>query len=442
MIDSYLAAAKPKEVPGDIFALISPHAGYEFSGRIAAFGYKLIQGKHYTTVVVLGVSHHKPFRGAAVYPDGAMCTPQGDVPVDSAFAQQLLDKDPDIFAGPGAFDGEHSVEVQLPFLQKTLVGFKVVPVIMGDNDLAACEKLGALIAGAVGARKDVLVVASSDMYHGYDYDEADAVDAVTLSYLSKMDDTGLYEALRNGTAQLCGGFPVVTAMLAAHKLGHDKLFMLAHTNSAVATGNKKKGVWTVGYTSCAIDREGGKDMLNKEQKKQLLTLARRSIETYLSTGKKLEVSESDQLLQTEMGAFVTLSEHGQLRGCIGNMVGRQPLYLTIRDMAVEASTGDPRFAQVKLPELKDISIEISVLSPLERVDSPDKIVMGTHGVMVRQGFRSGVFLPQVAQETGWSKEEFLSTLCTQKAGLPADAWKDKSTELYVYTAEVFSEKDF
>ena len=143
-----------------------------------------------------------------------------------------------------------------------------------------------------------------------------------------------------------------------------------------------------------------------------------------------------------MGAFVTLHSHGNLRGCIGNMVGSKPIYLTVRDMAVEAAVGDPRFPAVEASELEDIEIEISALSPLERVDSADKIQLGIHGVIVKKGFRSGVFLPQVATETGWSKEEFLSQLCAQKAGLSPDAWKDKSTELYVFTAEVFSEKSY
>ncbi|MBU1125562.1 MAG: AmmeMemoRadiSam system protein A [Candidatus Omnitrophica bacterium] len=182
-------------------------------------------------------------------------------------------------------------------------------------------------------------------------------------------------------------------------------------------------------------------MLNAIQRKRLLTLARESLETYLSTGKKLEVTETDPLLLKVMGAFVTLSKSGQLRGCIGNIIGRQPLYLTVRDMAVEAGVGDPRFPPVQAKELSDIGIEISVLSPLERVDSPEKIELGKHGVLVKRGFSSGVYLPQVATETAWSKEEFLSSLCAHKAGLPADAWKDPSTEMYVYTAEVFSEKE-
>lgn len=183
-------------------------------------------------------------------------------------------------------------------------------------------------------------------------------------------------------------------------------------------------------------------MLKTGERKRLLDIARNSLQTYLNTGKKLEVNESDPVLNNKNGAFVTLDKHGQLRGCIGNIVGKQPLYLTVRDMAVEAGVEDPRFPAVTAGELKDIEIEISVLSELKKIEDPLSIELGTHGVLVKRGFNSGVFLPQVATETGWSKEEFLSYLCSHKAGLSPDAWKDKGTEIYVFTAEVFSEKDY
>jgi AmmeMemoRadiSam system protein A len=255
-----------------------------------------------------------------------------------------------------------------------------------------------------------------------------------------MDAQGLYYALREAKAQLCGGFPVVSAMLLAKQLGHRKLTLLRHTNSAEVTQNKTKGAWTVGYATCAIDQpEGETAMLNQQERKRLLEIARNSIEEYLRIGKKIGLDETNPVLTQELGAFVTLHKRGQLRGCIGNIVGNQPLYLTIKDMAIEAATGDPRFPAVELSELKDIEIEISVLSALERVDSVEKIQMGKHGVLVKKGLYSGVFLPQVATETGWSKEKFLSHLCAQKAGLSVDAWKDKATEIYIFTAEVFSE---
>lgn len=183
------------------------------------------------------------------------------------------------------------------------------------------------------------------------------------------------------------------------------------------------------------------NMLNKEQRKKLLETARNSMETYIKTGKTMELKETDPALLKELGAFVTLKEKGRLRGCIGNIIGQKPLYLTVRDMAIEAAVSDPRFKRLESQELENIEIEVSVLSPLERVDSADKIKLGRHGVLIRKGLDSGVFLPQVAQETGWSKNEFLSNLCSRKAGLKPDAWKDKTSEIYIFTAEVFSEKE-
>ncbi|MDP2941211.1 MAG: AmmeMemoRadiSam system protein B [Candidatus Omnitrophota bacterium] len=441
-IDGYLSAANPPAPGGRLFALIVPHAGYGFSGPTAAFAYKLIQGQAYKTVVILGPSHYYGFSGIALPSAAALRTPLGDAAVDKEFCQKLLRADSAAAIDNAAFEKEHSIEVQLPFLQKTLPGFKIVPLLLGSCTFTECKKLAEALQGIIGSRQDVLVVASSDLYHGYDYEELEQVDSRTLNYLSEMNAEGLYYGLAENKLQLCGGLAVVTALLVSKELGHNKLVVLQHTNSAVVTGKMQKGTWAVGYASCAIDQEEEKPMLNKNQRKRLLEIARSSIDTYLKTGKKLEARETDPQLNQEMGAFVTLHKGGQLRGCIGNLVGRQPLYLTIRDMAVEAAVADPRFPPVEAKELGDLEIEISALSPLQRVDSAEKIQMGSHGVMVKKGFQSGVFLPQVATETGWSKEEFLSQLCAQKAGLSPDAWKDKSTELHIFTAEVFSEKDY
>jgi AmmeMemoRadiSam system protein B/AmmeMemoRadiSam system protein A len=466
-VDAFLAKATPGPMPGQIFGLISPHAGYNYSGQVAAFGYELIKDKPYKTVIILAPSHRFAFYGASVYLEGAFRTPLGDIEVDKDFTRKIIGVDKDIFYESRAFAEEHSLETQLPFLQRSLSGFKIVPIIIGDCGLAVCNKLVELLSQAIGPRKDVLVVASSDMYHGYDYDEANVIDQLTLGYLKKMDAEGLYNGVRQQKLQMCGVLPAVTLLMLAQDLGHKRLDVLKYTNSAEVSGNRTKGIWTVGYSSCAIDGsalltinperlvvsvaepgrgvdnpKGEKPMLTKEQRKELLDIARDTIKHYLLTGKKLEVKPSDPVLSGINGAFVTLHLKHQLKGCIGNIIGRQPLYLTIRDMAIESATGDPRFTPVKLGDLKDILIEISVLSPLELVDSADKIILGTHGVLVKRGFSNGVFLPQVATETGWSKDYFLSELCSQKAGLAPDAWKEKGTELYVFTAEVFSESEY
>lgn len=441
MLDKLLEKAVINPISGGIFVLISPHAGYGYSGPTAAYGYKLIKSRPYKTVIILGTSHHKPFPGAAVYPHGSFKTSLGVLRVDDEFTRSLIGKDPDVFVDESAFSGEHSVEVQLPFLQSVLGDFKIVPVVIGDCSLANCKKIASIIKEAINSRKDVLLVVSTDLYHGYDLKEADQIDMFTLELIKKMDYEGLYYSLRDAKAQACGGFAMVIALNIAKETGYDKVEVLNHTNSAIVTGEAATGQWTVGYASIVVYNPEGAHMLNNQQRKKLLEIARESINTYLQTGKKMELSETDTVLKQEMGAFVTLNKNGELRGCIGNLSASQPLYLTVRDMAVEAAVDDPRFSTLTLLELKDVEIEISALSPLKKVDSADKIELGKHGVLVRKGYQSGVFLPQVATETGWSKEEFLNNLCVHKAGLAQGAWKDKATELYIFEADVFSEKE-
>jgi MEMO1 family protein len=454
MIDSFLEKACLNPAENAIFMLISPHAGYGYSGQTAAFGYKLIKDKNYKTVIIIGTSHHKVFNGAALYPQGSFVTSLGTINIDEEFVKSLTGKNPEVFQDASAFSNEHSVEVQLPFLQKVLpsssategevlvnhYGWKIVPVVIGDCSLESAKSIAFLFKEAIGQRKDILVVVSTDLYHGYDFKEADIVDKFTLDLIKEMDYQGLYYALRDGKAQACGGLGTVIALDIAKELGYQRLEVLNHTNSAIVTGKLVKGAWTVGYASGAVFGQKGEEMLTIQQKQRLLQIAHDAIEMYLQTGKKLSVSEPDLILNQKSGAFVTLNQRQELRGCIGNLIGNQPLYLTVRDMAIEAAVNDPRFPALSLSEFKDVQIEISVLSLLEKVSDAGKIELGKHGVLVRRGNQSGVFLPQVATETGWSKEEFLNNLCAHKAGIPFDAWKRKDAELYIFTADVFSEK--
>ena len=200
-------------------------------------------------------------------------------------------------------------------------------------------------------------------------------------------------------------------------------------------------------------------MLNEEQKKKLLNIARQTIETYVKERRVIEFKETDPELLKSYGAFVTLrkctlnrarsgsgpiskiqDDAESLRGCIGHIVSKEPLYKVVRDMAIASSTEDPRFPPVTKEELKDIKIEISVLSKPKLIKSINEFELGKHGVIIQKGFNQGVFLPQVATETGWKKEEFLSNLCAHKAGLPPDAWQDKDTKIYVFEAKVFEEE--
>jgi AmmeMemoRadiSam system protein A len=182
-------------------------------------------------------------------------------------------------------------------------------------------------------------------------------------------------------------------------------------------------------------------MISKTQQQELLKIARKTIESYISSGTVPDFKITDPALKEKRGVFVTLNKGHLLRGCIGYIMPIEPLYLAVSKMAIEAATGDPRFPPVTKDELDKIEIEISVLTAPERAKNPADIILGTHGVIVRKGGCGGVFLPQVATETGWSKEEFLNELCSQKAGLPESAWQDKDTELYTFSAQVFKESD-
>lgn len=459
-VQKFIDDAPRPDVSGEILGIISPHAGYAYSGRIAGVAFKAVEGGPYKIVVIIGFSHRKFFNGISVYDRGSFQTPLGEVEVDADFAKRLTAAGKTISFYPDLFNDENSIEMIIPFAQVALKDAKIVPVAFGTQDYGLCEALARALAGTIKDRKDVLIIASSDMSHFHSYEEANAMDSFTIKKLQGLDPRGLYDEIRMASSELCGAMPVMTLMMTMKMLGADNVEVLKYENSGDVTGDKAR---VVGYMAAVFYKnksqipnsklqinpksqipnkemkEGEKDMLNEKQRKRLLEIARSTMEEYVKTGKTLEFTEIDPELLKEKGAFVTLHYKGDLRGCIGNIIGRGPLYKTVRDMAIESSTNDPRFPSVTAKELKDIKIEISVLSEPERVSDVNEIRMGVHGVIIKKGFRSGVFLPQVATETGWGREEFLNNLCSHKAGLPADAWKDPDTEIYSFSAEVFGE---
>ncbi|MDQ7824780.1 MAG: AmmeMemoRadiSam system protein B [Candidatus Eremiobacteraeota bacterium] len=433
----------------EVCGIVSPHAGTIYSGPVAAYGYRLVKGLPSRTVIIIAPTHHFDFEGFAVYDRGAFRTPLGDVPVDRAMAQRLMEKCSLVKKQYEPFEREHSLELQIPFLQVALEDFKIVPLIAGRNDLEGCRKLAQAMASLFGPSetRPVLLVASSDLSHYHPYKEAQSIDGKTIKAIEKMDAPALLGE-GAGNCELCGAVPVATVILAMKELGCRPV-LLKYANSGDTAGDKSR---VVGYASVAFSRkpETGKvkgmkdEFLTGEDKKELLVMARKTLEEYLKTGKKPEFFKDSPIpenLKMETGMFVTLHKHGALRGCIGHLTGGDALYKSVVELAISSATRDTRFPQVKYDELKDIHIEISVMSPLRRAESADEIVMGKHGVIVRKGFHSGVFLPQVATETGWTKEEFMSQLCWQKAGLSPDAWKEKDTELLIFTADVFGEPE-
>jgi AmmeMemoRadiSam system protein A len=179
--------------------------------------------------------------------------------------------------------------------------------------------------------------------------------------------------------------------------------------------------------------------MNEKRRNKLLVVARDAVSAAVAQAPLPRPQADDPELNAPCGCFVTLKNRDRLRGCIGQFVCDRPLIETVAEMAKASATGDPRFMTDPITpgEVHKLDVEISVLSPLKRVDDPLSLELGTHGIYIKRGYASGCFLPQVADETGWSKEEFLSYCCLHKAGLAPDAWKDPKTEVYLFTAEVF-----
>ncbi len=450
-IDRMLSLAKIVKNDKNIEVVIAPHAGYIYSGPVAAYSFKAVSQKKYSTIIVIGVSHFVDFEGISIWPEGAFETPLGQIPVDADFSKNLMNASDRIKAYPPAFTREHSLEVELPFLQKTFKDFKLVALLTGRPKFDDCQFLADALDKIIGNRKDILIVISTDMSHYHDDKTARQMDFTALSLVKNLDAAHLWQDMFLKKIEFCGFPGVTTALLYAKKRGLEPE-ILKYGNSGDATGDKTS---VVGYGAVVFYGDNGQKNgavppksggtapnLSTDQQKRLLHIARETLTNFIQNGKVTEYNESGPRLLVNEGAFVTLRKNGQLRGCIGNIIGKKPLYETVRDMAIAAATQDPRFKPVDKGELQDLEIEISVLSVPHKINNVSEIVLGRHGVIVSQGSHTGVFLPQVATETHWDKNKFLSVLCAEKAGLPPDAWKDPRTTIEIFTAQVFEEKDF
>lgn len=456
-VDNLLKQADAPEIKGKIQGIMVPHAGYIYSGPVAASAFKTIQGKDFDTVILMCNSHRHYLDGIAVYSKGSFETPLGNVLIDEEKTAKLLAANPKIMNRPDIHEADHVIEVQLPFLQRTLKDFKIVPILFGNDDPALSKILADALQGIIDDK--TLIVASSDMSHYPPYNAASAADRQTLEAIQTGKAENLDATLKklgsnripDAETFLCGVSGVRTLMLVSQQSGASKIHLLKYANSGDSFAGDKDRV--VGYGAVAFVQPvaaaaGPTDVvakaeegeLNEKEQTELLKLAKDTVESYIRTQTIPSYKPILPGVELHRGAFVTLKERGQLRGCIGRFEPDIPLYSVVQQMAVAAATQDPRFRPVSPGELDKLEYEISVLSPLRKVKNAYEIVTGKHGVQVSKGFHGGVFLPQVATETGWTKEEFLSELCSQKAGLPRDCWKDPSVTLQVFTAQVFPEE--
>ena len=434
-IDRFLQNVPPQPViRGEIKALIVPHAGYVYSGQTAACAYSLVKGMPFETVVIIGPSHYFGFKGCSIYPKGGFRTPLGTAAVDEALAAEIM-KGSSFKYIPEAHKEEHSVEVQVPFVQTALPGTKIVPIVMGYPETRTVKALAAALDSACAGKK-VLVIASTDMSHFLTKDKANAADAKTIELIKALKADEIEGKMEAGENILCGGSPVAAAILYAGKHGPERAEVLKYADSADASGDVSR---VVGYVSAAL--VSGRETvapsfeLTPSEKKELLALARSAVETYVRENRVIKSPATNPKFATNKGAFVTLKERGELRGCIGYIEPVAPLDMTIIRTAIYAAVQDPRFEPVSAAELNGLEYEISVLTPLEDLPDPNLVKVGKHGLVVEMNGRKGLLLPQVPVENHWDRETFLEQACL-KAGLPPDAWK-KGAKLQSFEAIVF-----
>jgi AmmeMemoRadiSam system protein B/AmmeMemoRadiSam system protein A len=438
--------------------LIAPHAGYIYSGQIAADAYKQASAHDYELIVVLGTNHTQPlFDGVSLYDGAGYHTPLGLAEIDRRTTAALLKAEKKFTFKPAVHQREHSVEVQIPFIQALFPDVKIVAAVVGSPDPELAALAGRALAKVLSGRK-ALIVASSDLSHYPGADDACAADGAILRAIASLDPDNVrsaaHEQMRLDRPGLstcaCGMGPILVAIDIAKRWDATAARVISYAHSgdaAVGSPDRVVGYGAVVFTPGAADSDVSalqpvevadpKADLTPADKRAMLELARETIHRYLTTETTPLARGFAPALNRKQGAFVTLKKQGELRGCIGHMVEDRPLCQVIGAMALQAAFNDRRFQPLRWSEWEDIEIEISVLTPFERVASPEEIVVGRDGVLIKKSGHSAVFLPQVATEQGWGREEMLNHLC-RKAGLPQDAWQG-DTEFYTFQAEVFHE---
>lgn len=451
--------AKCKKTPENlrVRALITPHAGYVFSGKIAASALSTIPQDHrYDNIFIIGTSHVMAFDGASVYYAGDYVTPLGKAAVNREIANRLR-KEHMVFNFPlTAHNQEHSIEVQIPLIQhyfSTQPG--IVPIIIGSRNNNTLRQ----IANALRPwfTPDNLFIISSDFSHYPSYSDANIIDGLTAEGLISGDPKIFLETLRSNSEKNITG---LSTSMCAHTSGLVLLYLaerdknlefkrIDYSNSGDSPFGDKDGV--VGYHAIALVEKGNNPgdkkiaesdfSFTENEIRELFSIARNNIKTVLSEGKRTAAADpfrAPAALRQPMGAFVTIRIDGKLRGCTGRFTSSDPLCEVVRSSAVSSAFEDPRFRPLTSEEFEKCDLEITVLGPLKKIKNIDEIILGKHGIYIRKDQRSGTMLPQVATEQGWNVEEFLGYTSREKAGLDWDGWKD--ADIYIYEGLVLEEK--
>jgi len=445
------------KTPGSqkVRAIISPHAGYVFSGRIAASAISTTpENAKFSNIFIIGSSHIMAFDGASVWHTGDFITPLGRAVVNREIANKLRNENKVFDYPTNAHIQEHSLEVQIPLIQYYYTSSpKIVPIIVGTTNSNTLK----MIAEALRPwfTPENLFIISSDFSHYPSYNDAVSVDNLTSEGLISGDPKTFLNALKKNSSSnirglvtsMCGwtsGLVILNLVAENENLVFKKI---AYCNSGDSSFGGKDEV--VGYHAIAIfEKTGNPDVdekasesftFTRDEVEQLFSISRNSIKTMLYENKGISIDEAKmtKALKEPLGAFVTLKIDGVLRGCIGRFISSDPLYEIVKASAVSSAFEDPRFPALTRQEFEKIDIEITVLGPLRKINNIKDIVLGKHGIYIKKDLRSGTMLPQVATEYGWTVEEFLGHTSRDKAGLGWDGWKN--AEIFIYEGLVLEE---
>ena len=418
-------------------AIIVPHAGHRYSGTVAAAAFMRIPaGRTYRRIFLIGPSHHVALDGASVAAGySAYATPLGPVPVDTALCRSLIRTGVFTFREE-AHETEHCIEVQLPFLQVRMENLPpIVPIVVNTDDTGKIGRMAEALRPYFN--EENLFVISSDFSHYPSYEDACRIDARTGAAVGTGDWKKFLDTVHANAGygvpglrtSACGEAAITMLLMLLDS--HCEVQHLLYRNTGDADASHRDQV--VGYHAFGVTRHRGFH-LRAADRKQLLDMARESIAQGFK--KKMYVPDNiGETLQTPCGAFVTLRQNGELRGCVGHIGDDTPLWDVVCRVARMAAFQDSRFPPLRKSELKRTDIEISVLTPPKRIQSIDEFIPGKHGILMIKDGRRGTYLPQVADTVPWTKEELLSHCAEEKAGIGKDGWKE--AELYIYEAVVF-----
>ena len=430
-----------------IRAIISPHAGYVFSGKTAAAAFSAIPASvTFSNIFIIGSSHVMSFDGASVYSKGDFITPLGRMEVNRETADKLVSENR-VFNFPvTAHIQEHSIEVQIPFIQYHFSGRqKIVPIVIGSQKENTIKQIAEALSPYF--TPDNLFIISSDFSHYPSYQDAIDSDRQTAlgiasgkpSFFLSTLEMNASKRIKGLVTSMCGWTSGLILLYLAE--GNDKLEfnLIDYSNSGDSKYGGRDEV--VGYHAISLtEKPDGEDFsFSAAETEQLFTLAKNSIKArFGEKANQVQPGNLSPRLSEHMGAFVTLKIDGALRGCIGRFVSSDPLYEVVQASAVSSAFGDPRFSPLSKEEFEKTEFEITVLGPLKRISSIDELILGKHGIYIKKGMNSGTMLPQVATENHWTKEQFLGYTARDKAGIGWDGWKD--AELYIYEGLVLEDK--